>query len=84
MLQNLRYNEEEINFDESMKNMNCNEEEGGNLVSKSTLSTLSRKIEGSSRSRMDKKNENILYILQIFAKSTNSKAAIDHRWKGCF
>ena len=35
MLQNLRYNEEEINFDESMKNMNCNEEEGGNLVSKS-------------------------------------------------
>ena len=31
------YNEEEIYFDESMKNMNCNEEEGGNFVSKSTL-----------------------------------------------
>ena len=34
MLQNLRYNEEEINFDESMKNLNCNEEEGGNMVLK--------------------------------------------------
>ena len=117
MLQNLRYNEEEINFDESMKNMNCNEEEGGNLVSKSTLSTLSRKIEGSSRSRMDKQKmktsykfckslqsrqiqrqqqitdgkgvfdkyfDQILQILQNYTKSTNSKAALDHGWRGCF
>ena len=80
-------------------------------------STPSRKIEGSSRSRMDKQKmktcykfckslqsrqiqrqqqitngkgvvdkyfDQILHILQNYTKSTNSKAALDHGWRGCF
>ena len=67
MLQNLRYNEEESNFDESMKNMNCNEEIWcQNLL----YSTPSRKIEGSSRSRIDKQKMKTSYK---FCKSLQSR-----------